>query len=337
MKKSIARQFEDCVGRILEASGFEMRYVGEDSHDFIATYNGVSWRVEVKHYRTKTPQFSLIDVAAARLATPGLMESESKAMLVVSCDVTEAMKAQLGPSYGVLIVDRGILVNLCLKHPPLLEELQELLEENTVLDPVAMGPVMPVFVAPKKAEPAQVKPEDARGSALRKRIEEISTGKSGWRQFELAAMEAIEYLFHGDLRNGTEQCRTDDGLNRFDYICRIASDRRFWKFVVHQLNSPYVLFEFKNYRDPIGQGEILTTEKYLFERGFRKLAIIFTRVPESASAKSMAQGAMREHGKLILILDQEGLFTMLDMKERGDDPSDYLFEAADRFFIHLSR
>lgn len=337
MNRSIAHQFEDCVRRILEAAGFEIQLVGGDGHDFKATFSGNLWRVEVKFYRTKTAQFSLLEAAAARLSRPSLMETDSKAMLVVSCEVTEEIKAQLGTRFGVLIIDRGFLVALCQKHPRLLEELQGLIEEGSLASAPATRLVMPVFVAPPRGRDVDSEPPAMRGSALERRISEIPVGKDGWRDFESTSVQIIEYLFQGDLWNGTEQCRTDDGLNKFDYICRVSSDRRFWQFVVHQLSSPYVLFEFKNYREPIGQGEVLTTEKYLFERGFRKLAIIFTRARESAAAASMARGAMREHGKLILILDESEICTMLRMKDGGEDPSDYLFDAADRFFIGLSR
>lgn len=51
----------------------------------------------------------------------------------------------------------------------------------------------------------------------------------------------------------------------------------------------------------------------------------------------MMQGAMREHGKLMLIIDDEKVCKMLQMKERGEDPSDLLFEAADDFLLALPR
>ena len=59
------------------------------------------------------------------------------------------------------------------------------------------------------------------------------------------------------------------------------------------LNTRYVLFEFKNYTGEIKQGQILTTEKYLLEKGLRRVAIIITRVGADKNAITMAQGAMR--------------------------------------------
>jgi hypothetical protein len=126
-------------------------------------------------------------------------------------------------------------------------------------------------------------------------------------------------------------------LNRFDYVCRIRPTTDFWNFLLHHLDSRYVLFEFKNYTDKIKQGQILTTEKYLLERGLRRVAIVISRTGAKADAIKMTQGAMREHGKLMLIVDDEQVCEMLHMKERGEDPTDRLFELADDFLLTLPR
>jgi len=57
----------------------------------------------------------------------------------------------------------------------------------------------------------------------------------------------------------------------------------------------------------------------------------------SPQAVKAAKGALREHGKLILILDNEDLYKMLEMKADGRVPSDYLSGKLDDFLISLSR
>jgi hypothetical protein len=54
-------------------------------------------------------------------------------------------------------------------------------------------------------------------------------------------------------------------------------------------------------------------------------------------AIKMAQGAMREHGKLMIVIDDQKVCEMLHMKDRGDDPTDSLFAAADDFLLRLPR
>jgi hypothetical protein len=147
----------------------------------------------------------------------------------------------------------------------------------------------------------------------------------------------LQYLFPYDLHGWHKQKRTDDGLNRFDYVCRIRPTTDFWRFILDHLHSRYVLFEFKNYTGKIKQGQILTTEKYLLERGLRRVAIVISRAGAEDDAIKMTQGPMREQGKLMLIIDDDRLCEMLHMKERGDDPTDCLFEIADNFLLTLPR
>jgi hypothetical protein len=87
----------------------------------------------------------------------------------------------------------------------------------------------------------------------------------------------------------------------------------------------------------IKQGQVLTTEKYLFARGLRRAAIILSRKGADRGAIAMMQGAMREQGKLMLVLSDDDVCEMLHMKERGEDPSDYLFGLADDFLLSLPR
>lgn len=46
---------------------------------------------------------------------------------------------------------------------------------------------------------------------------------------------------------------------------------------------------------------------------------------------------MREHGKLMLVVDDDEICKMLHMKERGEDPTDFLFDLADDFLLSLPR
>lgn len=81
----------------------------------------------------------------------------------------------------------------------------------------------------------------------------------------------------------------------------------------------------------------MTTEKYLLGKALRSVAIILSRRGADESATQMAQGAMREHGKLMLVLNDDGVCEMLHMKQRGEDPTDFLFDMVDNFLLTLPR
>lgn len=65
------------------------------------------------------------------------------------------------------------------------------------------------------------------------------------------------------------QARSVSELHRLDLIARISSNDEFWNSLIQNFRARYVIFEFKNYADLIGQREIYSTEKYLFPTAMR--------------------------------------------------------------------
>lgn len=334
------RQFEDLVRRILQANNFDVHLHsprGDMGFDFIARLPNETWAIEVKYYRTSRAQPTLIAAAATRVANNGLIANATRGMLVVSCFLDSELRISLEQKFSINFVDQVDLRNWCAAHPDLMEELDALLESNPneplTTDPTRLRPES----RSKRITDALPRKIDTRGTELCTELKGIKKGRSTWAQYERTCEEILKYLFPNDLHGWHSQKRTDDGLNRYDYVCRVRPTTEFWKFVIDHLDSRYILFEFKNYSGTIKQGQILTTEKYLLERGLRRVAIIMTRVGADANAVAMTQGAMREHGKLMLIVDDQKVCEMLHMKERGEDPTDCLFELADNFLLKLPR
>lgn len=332
--------FEDLVRRILEANNFavEVRSIrGDRGFDFNGSLGNEKWAIEVKYYRTNRAQPTLIESAATRLANNGISAQALKGMLVVSCIVLPELREALEKKFSITIVDRMDLMNWVSTMPSLAEELDAIIE----VDPSEPQKNIRFKDNPlSRSKPFEVilnLPQDSRGTELCNELKGVKLGKAGWANYERVCEKILKYLFPNDLHGWHSQKRTDDGLNRFDYICRVKPTTEFWKFVIDHLNSRYVLFEFKNYASKIKQGQILTTEKYLLERGLRRVAIILTRKGADTHAIAMTQGAMREHGKLMLIVNDEKLCDMLHKKERGEDPTDSLFELADDFLLKLPR
>lgn len=333
-------RFEQVVRRILESNGFEMnRYQPQESRsafDFTATFNGDVLAIEVKYYRTARPQASLLESAAARLAARGIIAGVWKGMLVVSCFLTPTLRTALEEKFSITLVDRVDLLNWASKSIDLLDQLNALLELDSVVS-LEAAERRPASPSANKTIREGTPPEDARGTELCAELRKLKRGRASWSAYEKLCAQILRYLFPSDLVGWHQQKRTDDGLNRYDCVCRIRPTTDFWQFLMQHLNSRYVMFEFKNYSGRIKQGQILTTEKYLLERALRRVAIVLCRGGASQDAVRMAQGAMREHGKLFLIVDDDVLCEMLHMRERGNDPSDRLFDLADDFLLALPR
>lgn len=335
-----ALQFEELVRKILEANQFQVQEAWisnrDTGFDFLANLENETWAIEVKFYRTVRAQVSLLESASTRLASRGIIAGAWKGMLVVSCQLPPALRVTLEEKFSITYVDRTDLLNWAAKTPTLVDELNALLEADPTSTPESPARVVEPTLASKPL-PQASPPEDTQGTLLCQELKELKRGKTTWPKYESLCDRILRYLFPNDLHGWHKQRRTDDGLNRFDYVCRIRPTTDFWRFLLDHLDSRYVLFEFKNYTGKIKQGQILTTEKYLLERGLRRVAIVISRAGAEVDAIRMTQGAMREQGKLMLIIDDEQVCEMLHMKERGEDPTDRLFEIADDFLLALPR
>lgn len=320
--------------------------------DLICTKNGLSTWAEVKFYRDDRVSINNIKNAILKLSDKLQIYSDEKTtgLLIVSSYVSQDLKKVTREDYGISIWDRSdiyYLIKKVLKDDLLLERFEKLLLkakqgidvedvfDKTIPIEKTAEEFLNLFSFPKLQDiTIDIK---ADGETLYKELVEIPAGRDGWRQYELKCIEILKYLFEDELSNWSAQNTTDDELSRFDMICRIIGQSSFWSSLIQSFQTRYVLFEFKNYTDPIGQDQIYTTERYLFLRGLRSVAFIISREGGKPQALKASKGALREHGKLIIVLKNQDLNKMLQMKDSGDNPSDHLSDILDEFLISLSR
>lgn len=338
--KPTLEQFEDLVRRILEANNFRIQVHsqrGDVGFDFLGHFGHEQWAIEVKYYRTARARPSLIKAAAARVVHNGSRDGVQKGMLVVSSVLPSELRLSLEDTFSIVFVDRSDLRSYASVSPDLAEELDALLESDPDYIGDRSSKKEDRRFEGRPIDEKEAPPSDNRGSELCEALKGIKRGRDSWPKYENLCIEILKYLFPNDLQGWHAQKRTDDNVSRYDFVCRVRPVTEFWNFLAGHLNSRYVIFEFKNYVGKIKQGQILTTEKYLLERGLRRVAIILTRGGADKNAYKMMQGAMREYGKLMLVVDDTKLCRMLHMKEQGEDPTDCLFELADEFLLSLPR
>lgn len=334
------KQFEKIVIRLLAKQGFSIQIhspQGRDGYDLDGTLGEIRWAIEVKYYRSARAQTTLIEAAASRVANNGLMSGVHRAALVVSCLLTPEQRTSLEDKFQIAFIDRSDLSVMAAEQPELVDELESVLEGRVdVAEESKLEAGVKVRFDNAKHINADT-PTSKRGQELAERLKSLPPGRDDAKNYELLCMDILKFLFGNYLVGWHPQLSTDDELNRFDSVCRVKPIHEFWRFVIDDLGSRYVVFEFKNYKEEISQGQILTTEKYLLERGLRRVAFLLTRVGADEGAQKMAKGAMREHGKLMLILDDALVEQMLLKRDDGNDPADILFDIADEFMLTLSR
>lgn len=344
----VGYEFECLVKEIIRKNSFQIEEpLSRDDFDFLVSLDRKKFVIEVKYYRTQRAQISLLKIAAARLAVSS-DPVDTTGVLIISSKLEPNVKEALEQEYNIILADQDDLILWATSVPELIDPLFSILEiDNINVDKHAGKQLDAVF---KNAEGISDHPlanrekharieviEESEGDKLISELEKIAFGKKTWKKYETQCEKILKYLFPNDLYGWHSQLRTDDGLDRYDFVCRVRPATDFWKFLIEQLNSQYIIFEFKNYKEKIAQGQMLTTEKYLLEKALRKVAILLTRNGASDSATKMARGAMRDSGKMMLVLDDTKLIEMIKMKQVGSDPTDYLFELADNFLLTLSR
>lgn len=297
--------------------------------------------VEVKYYRTARAQMTLLSSGILSILEASQANPSHRPLFIASCTISAEQRAFLKGENDLDILDGEDLIYLASNSPDLQEKLYALLEISP--DTTAKSPSPDAYIFDWRQDslrpPSNLtrKTKIKEGERLARELRNIPTGKSGWRKYENQCIKILKFLFEDNLTGWHPQLSSSDGLNRYDYVCRVVPTTEFWSLLSKSLQSRYVVFEFKNYEEPIKQGQILTTEKYLLERALRKTAIVMSRKGASEGALKMSQGAMRESGKLLITLSDEQVIEMLNKKDNGSDPSDYLFGIVDNFLLTLPR
>ncbi len=230
--------FEDLVRRILVLNHFSITPFppGRDrGFDFLGTLGSDTWAIEVKFYRTQRAQATLIETAALRLNHRGVTAQATKGMLVVSCYLPIQLRLQLEKDFNLTFIDGADLANWAASDPALLSELQSLLETSPDdLSQVRSSQHPPVLSGKPLTEASL--PENTEGSDLCKELRKLGRGKKHWPTYEKLCERILRYLFPNDLHGWHRQKRTDDGLNRYDFVCRIRTTTDFWQFVAQHLD-----------------------------------------------------------------------------------------------------
>lgn len=169
----------------------------------------------------------------------------------------------------------------------------------------------------------------------------VPMGRENFLEFEELCVKVLKKLLNDNLMIWDNQRNSSRNMHRFDLICKIKTESQhdFWNILKHHFETRYIIFEFKNYKEKITQKEIYTTEKYLYAKVLRSVAIIISPYGENENAEKAIRGTLRESGKLIISLTINDLINMLKLEdsENGRTSSDYLSVKLDDLLIDLEK
>ncbi|WP_444936853.1 YraN family protein [Microbulbifer sp. JMSA004] len=339
-----AYELEDLCKNILDANNWKVidqnNELGKEI-DIIAQEPTGQSKVafEIKYTRNTTYPTSALKASAIRLVNDARLMNIEKAVLIVAADIKQEIQLIVENEYNIQVINLDGLISLASIDLELLGRLSNLCEvdlSNRKLQSNINGILNPkkIDLSSEGSGPSQ---NEINGAELKEKLNSIQPGREDCYHYEDTMENILRYLFDGDLKGWQRQKRTTDDLHRYDLICRVVDKSTMWKFVSSNLDSRYILFEFKNHKDKICQSQVYSTEKYLFEKAKRKVCFLISRKGPSDNALVACQGAMREHGKLIINLDDKIIIDLIDSKISGNDPNETLFKEIDDFLMKLPR
>ncbi len=337
--------FETLVSDIFSSSGWNIETdtleIKRDSGwDIIAGHDQDYCYIEVKTYRRKFMEIALLKQMAYRLSLRNTQHSKALKVLVVGNVVRWDKINNLNIDGRVIILDLANLLYLVNNNEKLRERLLSMID-YTIDDVLPKAPDLRITAGADNEKKVQENIGKASDKSIDRYINEIETWdvhrKSG--EYEKLCTKILKELFMDDLAVWKEQKKSNDDLYRFDLICKIKDDKvsPFWRFLEDFFNTKYIIFEFKNYKDAITQKEIYTTEKYLYAKALRRVAIILSCNGADKNADKAIKGVLRESGKLIISISNEDAIHMLEAKRNNEEPSDYLYTMLDNMLMELEK
>lgn len=309
------------------------------NYDIYAEKGGKKYYIEVKSMRSKRlSQQSILSVR--ELVDILELKNDEYFILVTMNVVSKVMKEQIRAKDKFLIIDISELLYLVQDNEELKYKLLSLTEYTTENIEIKKPTEFLRMLNIVDDESLDYLTDDA--DILKRllvKVRDWEQPKRTSEEYEIICTKVLRILFSRDLTLWREQQKSNDNLYRFDLICKIKDDvtSAFWKFLEEYFKSKYVIFEFKNYKDLITQREVYTTEKYLYAKALRSVAVIVSCNGSDDNAKKAIKGTLRENGKLILSLSNWDLVNMLEYELNGNLASEYLYNILDEILIELEK
>lgn len=334
---AVGFQFEKIVADIFVLYGFYTtlpQQSHDNGYDILATKDDTRYLIEVKYSRKNyAPTSSLYDAACRLKVILDKQVVPSIAILVVGTKLKTNLRMKIESIDNIIILDIENLLFLVQDNDSLKSKLLSILDFS-VNDFLPEKPNVQLFDLKERPICQPIR----QGDLLKERITNWENS-NGNTEYENLCYETLNYLFDNELALWHRQQTSNADLYRFDLICKIKDGEvsGLWSTILQCFNSKYIIFEFKNYAEKITQKEIYTTDKYLYLKALRGVAIIVSCKGTSSNADKAIRGTLRENGKLILSISNSDLLKMIDIKMSEGIPADYLYTKFDELLIDLEK
>lgn len=164
--------------------------------------------------------------------------------------------------------------------------------------------------------------------AIRQRLQECPLG------YLDACLEVLRYLYLRTLKAPLLKTIAHSGT---DQHIAVFAPRRIevgdnWWWLMNRINCHMLLFDFRDAGE-VGSTEVMQTRECMREE-FGSLAVLCSTRLANDDAQMTRDRIYRDDKKLILLISSMHLREMMDIKERGEEPSDFFVDAVQKYFMY---
>jgi len=159
--------------------------------------------------------------------------------------------------------------------------------------------------------------------------------KGDGKAYEELVKTILEFCFCDEFNpfKIKEQVPTENKKRIRDFIIDNRNPKtEFWQFLKFCKGVEKILFDAKNYKDPVEYAEITSTLRYLRNKAFGNFIIIISRHGVKDYEETVEDYS--DVGRVILYLSDEDLIAMINMKREGKSPT-FLIE--DKYYDFLDK
>lgn len=321
--------FEDFCARLFQKLGYDVEREPSDAEgrdvDLIAFGPSDTLYIQIKYSSRSSDSLSRLRDWAARAASSMFPPGEHTGVLLVSSMLDPARKAWAEEEFGIRIWDRSELTQLSLQTG-LEQELVALLGEESSPNRFKPPSGQRIESAPDVEVEVSDSKEQLKGESLVQRLRDTPPGRAAATSYERLCQEIIAYLFGDHLLDARPQQRFEDNLNILDIVYRVDPSHPFWVTLTRDFRARVIVFECKNYSEPVTPLQVYTTERYMSTNALRPICFLMSRQSPHHHAELAAFGAIRESGKLLIFLSDHDISRMLmvrdaQLAEKRDSPA----------------
>jgi hypothetical protein len=167
-----------------------------------------------------------------------------------------------------------------------------------------------------------------KAKSYKQRLRDLTVGDG--RGYELFAEEVLPFLFKPHFGRFRSQVRRGVGDQR-DFICKNEGHHSLCKTILKDHRARYVVFEIKN--EAIPKVEHLRQLAAFLTPATGSFGIVLARQPPNRPQVLYGHlgDLFNRDGKMLIVLYDEDVLEMLDMRIRLSEPIDYLEERYDHY------